>query len=254
MAVEIAGAGYGLGEDVGPVFPGRPDGSRAADAITLRSNPGGIAGALREDLAERDTLVDVDGAALFAAGDDVLLADDRGTVERARVSKATSERLAFRSVNGPEGQIENRFLVSLDARVLKVREVGFSMETDRAGVAVVTRQATGQAAQVLARYADALAFAYLDEGGSVMDPDTIGPGVVPRAVRVTLRLDPNPDMPRVTVPVLSLRVPLEAQSATVPFDAFAFHRIGVAGIVGQDPVSGERKVGMHGWRKSDPRF
>src|SRR5215210_7829901 len=42
MAIEIARAGYGLGADVGPVFPGTLAGDRAPDAITLRSNPQGI--------------------------------------------------------------------------------------------------------------------------------------------------------------------------------------------------------------------
>ena len=46
----------------------------------------------------------------------------------------------------------------------------------------------------------------------------------------------------------------EAQSATVPFDLFAFHRVGVSGIVGQALGPRGNTVGMHGWRKSDPRF
>ncbi|PYQ48815.1 MAG: hypothetical protein DMF78_20325 [Acidobacteria bacterium] len=66
MAVEIARAGFGLGHDAEPVFPGRGDGVRARDAITLRSNPGGIAAALGKDLLERDQLVPAEGAPLFA--------------------------------------------------------------------------------------------------------------------------------------------------------------------------------------------
>jgi hypothetical protein len=58
----------------------------------------------------------------------------------------------------------------------------------------------------------------------------------------------------VTVPPLSLRVALEPQSATVAFDTFAFHRVGVAGVIGRGEGPATLRVGMHGWRKSDPRF
>src|SRR3954470_21450279 len=61
MAVEIARAGYGLGADAGPVFPGTLDGQRAPTAITLRSNPGGVAGVLKEKLEDKDDLVAVQG-------------------------------------------------------------------------------------------------------------------------------------------------------------------------------------------------
>jgi len=254
MAVEIARAGYGLGADAGPLFPGTLAGVRASDAITLRSNPGGVAGVLQEDLVERDQLVPVEGAELFVLGDEVLLVDEEGTLERAQVSKVAPDALAFRSLNGPGGQLQSPFLTSLDARVLRVREVGFYLKTESGGTVVLARKATAQAEQVLARYVGDLRFAYLDDVGEPMDPARIGPGLAPGAVRITLSLLPNPALPRVTVPPLSFRVSLEPQSATVAFDAFAFHRVGVAGVIGQDPVSAERKVGMHAWRKSDPRF
>jgi prepilin-type N-terminal cleavage/methylation domain-containing protein len=252
MAVEIARAGYGLGPDAGPLFPGTPSGVRASDAITLRSNPGGVAGVVQEDLVERDQLVTVDGGALFAVGDEVVLVDEEGTLERAQVSKRTPEALAFRSVSGPGGQLQSPFLTG--ARVLKVREVGFYLRKDRWDVLVLARKATGQAEQVIARYVGDLRFDYFDEAGEPMAPMRIGPGSVPGGVRIHLGLLPNPALPRVTVPALSLRVSLEPQSATIAFDTFAFHRVGVAGVIGQDPVSAERKVGLHGWRKSDPRF
>jgi prepilin-type N-terminal cleavage/methylation domain-containing protein len=252
MAVEIARAGYGLGADAGPLFPGTLAGVRASDAITLRSNPEGVAGVLQETLVERDQLVPVEGAALFAVGDEVVLVDEEGTLERAQVSKGTPEALAFRSLGGPGGQLQSPFLT--DARVLKVREVGFYLKKDRWDVVVLARKATGQREQVLARYVGDLRFDYLDEAGEPMDPARIGPGSAPGGVRINLSLLPNPALPRVTVPPLSLRVCLEPQSATIAFDMFAFHRVGVAGVIGQDPVSAERKIGMHGWRKSEPRF
>src|SRR5882672_12416703 len=39
MSVEIARAGFGLGGDAGPLFPGTLEGVRGSDAITVRSNP-----------------------------------------------------------------------------------------------------------------------------------------------------------------------------------------------------------------------
>src|SRR5687768_11823854 len=75
MATEIARAGYGLGGDAGPLLPGTLAGVRAGDAITLRSNPQGVAGVLQEDLVEPDHIVPVDDAALFVRGDEVLLVD-----------------------------------------------------------------------------------------------------------------------------------------------------------------------------------
>jgi len=254
MAVEIARAGFGLGSDAGPLFPGTRDGVRARDAIVLRSNPGGVAGVLGKDLVERDQLVPVEGAALFVLGDEVLLADEEGTLERAQVARVTPDALAFRSLDGPDGQLQRTFLVALGARVLEVREVAFFLKTDRGGAVALARKATGQAEQILARYVGELRFEYLDEAGQPMDPADIGPGQVPGGVEITLHLLPNPDLPRVAVPSLSRRVSLEPQSATVAFDPFAYHAIGVAAVIGQDPASAVKKVRMHAWPKAIPRF
>ena len=102
MAVEIARAGYGLG-DAGPLFLGTLDGARAEGAITLRSNPEGIVGMLEEDLADPEQFVAVDGAALFAEGDEVLLADDEpNKLERAQVTGVRSLTLRLRSHDTPE--------------------------------------------------------------------------------------------------------------------------------------------------------
>ena len=254
MAVEIARAGYGLGADAAPVFPGNLAGERSANAIVLRSNPNGVAGALRENLEQKDTLVVVEEAPLFAEGDDVLLIDEEGTIERSQVTRTTPDALAFRSLAGPDGQLQNVFLTSMNARVLKVREVAFYLKTDAAGTVVLARKGTRQMEQILARYVGALAFVYFDEGGALMDPKRIGVGTAPGAVRISLGLLPNPALPPVTVPPLSLRVALEPQSATVAFDTFAFHRAGVAGVIGKGEGPVRLKVGMHGWRMSDPRF
>jgi prepilin-type N-terminal cleavage/methylation domain-containing protein len=253
MSVEIARAGFGLGRDAEPVFPGRRDGVRADDAITLRSNPGGVAAALGKDLTERDQLVPVDGANQFVQGEEVLLADGEGTVERAEVTRATPDSLALRSLDAPDGQLQHDFLVALGARVLKVREVAFFLKTDH-GTVVLARKATGQAEQILARYVGGLAFAYFDEAGEPMAPIGIQPGHVPGSVRITLSLQPNPDLPPVSVPALGRRVFLEPQSATVPFDVLGYHTIGVAAVIGQDPASAEKKVRLHAWPRPIPLF
>jgi hypothetical protein len=116
---------------------------------------------------------------------------------------------------------------------------------------VVARKATGQAEQTLDRYVGDLHFEYYDDEGGPMDPKQIGPGFVPSGVRIALALLPVPGLPPVTVSPLALRVSLEPQSATVAFDLFAFHRVGVAGVVGQAAAGGST-IGMHGWRKSEP--
>ena len=160
MAVEIARAGFGLG-DAGALFAGTLEGTPALDAITLRSNPEGIAGALQEDLIENDLPVPVEGAALFAVGDDVLLVDEEKAQERARIARVEPEALVLRSRETVDGRLRRPFLTALGARILKVREVGFYVKTDRAGVVVLVRKAPGQTEQVLARYVDALQFEYL---------------------------------------------------------------------------------------------
>ena len=241
MAVEIARAGFGLG-DAGALFAGTLEGTPALDAITLRSNPEGIAGVLQEDLVENDLPVPVEGAALFAVGDDVLLVDEEKAQERARIARVEPEALVLRSRETVDGRLRRPFLTALGARVLKVREVGFYVKTDRAGVVVLARKAPGQTEQVLARYVHELQFEYL------------GLERAPTGVRITLRLLPNPDLPPVVVPPLSVLVPLEPQSAAIAFDAAAYHTIGLAGVIGRDPVTGDRKVRMHAWRNTIPRF
>lgn len=241
MAVEIARAGFGLGE-AGALFAGTLEGTPALDAITLRSNPEGIAGALQEDLIENDLPVPVEGAALFAVGDDVLLVDEEKMQERARIARVEPEALLLRSRETVDGRLRRPFLTALGARVLKVREVGFYLKTDRAGVVVLVRKAPGQTEQVLARYVGELQFEY---PGSARAPTAVG---------ITLRLLPNPDLPPVVVPPLSVFVPIEPQSAAIAFDAAAYHTIGLAGVIGQDPVTGDRKVRMHAWRNTIPRF
>ncbi|HEU0092468.1 MAG TPA: prepilin-type N-terminal cleavage/methylation domain-containing protein, partial [Vicinamibacteria bacterium] len=187
MSVEIARAGFGLGSDAGPLFPGTLEGVRAGDAITVRSNPEGVAAVLQEDLLERDQLVAVDEAALFAAGDVVLLVDAERTLERAQVARVGPGSLALRSLDGPDGRLVHPFLTSLAARVLKVREVSFFLKTDRTGAVVLAKKTTGRVEQILARYVEDLRFDYVGEGGEPMERAAIRPGQGPRGVRITLR-------------------------------------------------------------------
>jgi prepilin-type N-terminal cleavage/methylation domain-containing protein len=252
MTVEIARAGFGLGRDAQPLFPGTLEGARAPDAITLRSNPGGVAARLKEDLEDRDRLVAAEGAALFAPGDEVLLADAERATERAVVTRVEGDALALRSREGPDGRLQRPFLTSLGARVLKVREVGFYLKTDAGGTTVLARKATGQAEQTLARYVDELRFEYVDEAGLPMDPSRIRGGNVPGGVWISLSLQPNPGLPPVVVAPLRLLVALPAQSAAVAFDAAGYRLVGVSAVVGQDPASARMTVRMHAWRADRP--
>lgn len=252
MGVEIARAGYGLG-DAGAVFAGRLDGTRASDAITLRSNPEGIAGVFQEDLTGPGQLVAVEGAALFGVGDEVLLVDGQRSLERAQVTGARPETLTLRSHDTPDGRFKRPF--SSGARVLKVREVGFYLTTDRWGVPVVARKAPGQSEQVLARYVEELSFDYVAAAREAIDPRSLLRRLTlttPSIVRITLRLRPNPALPPVTVPPLTVLVAQEPQWATIPFDATGNRAIGLAGVIGQDPTSGARTVRMHAWHDTTP--
>jgi len=256
MAVEIARAGYGLG-DAGPVFLGTLDGTRAIDAITLRSNPEGIVGELEEDLTDPEQFVAVDGAALFAEGDEVLLADDEpNKLERAQVTGARPNVLRLRSHDTPTRGFKRPPWSARRTRVLKVREVGFYLTTDRTGVPAVARKAPGQSEQILVRYVEALQFEYLSSRG-LADPRSLlvrRPQTTPDGVRITLRLRPNPALPPVVVPPRTVLVSREPHWATIPFDVQGYHSIGLAGVIGQDPVSGAKTVRMHAWHDTTPVF
>jgi prepilin-type N-terminal cleavage/methylation domain-containing protein len=254
MAVEIARAGYGLG-DAGPVFLGTLDGTRSFDAITLRSNPEGIVGVFQEDLTDPDRFVDVEGAGLFAPGDEVLLVDREHWLERAQVTGVRPHALALRSHATPEGRFKRSFLSGNDARVLKVREVGFYLTTDRTGVSAVARKAPGQAEQILVRYVEELQFDYLPAVRDPNDPRSLllrPPQTTPDGVRITLRLRPNPAMPPVVVPPRTVLVSREPHWATIPFDVQGYRSIGLAAVIGQDPDSGAKTVRMHAWHDTTP--
>jgi prepilin-type N-terminal cleavage/methylation domain-containing protein len=256
MAVEIARAGYGLG-DAGPVFLGTLDGTRSFDAITLRSNPEGIVGVLEEDLTDPEQFVAVEEAALFAEGDEVLLADDQpNKLERALVTGARSNALRLRSHDTPTRGFKRPPWSARRTRVLKVREVGFYLTTDRTGVSAVARKAPGQSEQILARYVEELQFEYLPSRG-LRDPRSLlvrPPQTTPDGVRITLRLRPNPALPPVVVPPRTVLVSREPHWVTIPFDVQGYHSIGLSGVIGQDPVSGAKTVRMHAWHDTTPVF
>ena len=255
MAVEIARAGYGLG-DAGPVFLGRLDGTRAVDAITVRSNPEGIAGVLAEDLTDPKEPVAVDGAALFAEGDEVLLVDDQRKLERAQVTAVRSDHLSLRSHDTPDGSFKRPRWNARSTRILKVREVGFYLTTDRTGVLAVARKAPGQSEQILVRYVEELSFEY-QQGARVDDPRSLLLRMTRSTgstVRITLSLRPNPSLPPITLPPRTVFVSHEPQWTTIPFDPAGLHAIGLAGVIGQDPATGARTVRMHTWHDSRPLF
>jgi len=253
MAVEIARAGYGLG-DAGPVFLGTLDGTRSFEAITLRSNPEGIAGVLEEGLADPHEYVAVDGAALFAEGDEVLLVDDQPKRERARVMGVRPHHLLIRSHETPDGSFKRPWNARL-TRILKVREVGFYLTKDRTGVLAVARKAPGQAEQILVRYVEMLQFDYLSTSRDPNDPRTLlvrRSQTTPDGVRITLRLRPNPSLPPIVVPPRTVLVSREPHWATIPFDVQGYHSIGIAAVIGEDPDSGAKTLRLQAWRDTSP--
>ena len=256
MAVEIARAGYGLG-DAAPVFLGTLDGTRSFDAITVRSNPEGIVGVLEEDLTDPEEFVAVDGAALFAEGDEVLLVDDEpNKLERAQVTGARPLALRLRSHDTPGRRFKRPWSSPL-TRVLKVREVGFYLTRDRTGVLALARKAPGQSEQILVRYVEELQFDYLQAPLEPRDPRSLlrrWTRSTANGVRITLRLRPNPALPPVTVPPRTVLVSHEPQWASIPFDPAGNHAIGLAGVIGQDPASGAKTVRMHAWHDTTPVF
>jgi hypothetical protein len=257
MAVEIARAGYGLG-DAGPVFLGTLDGTRAEGAITLRSNPEGIVGVLEEDLTDPEQFVAVDGAALFAEGDEVLLVDEEpNKLERAQVTGARPQALRLRSHDTPDRGFKRPPWSSRSTRVLKVREVGFYLTRDRTGVSAVARKAPGQSEQILARYVEELQFDYVAAPLEPSDPRRLlrrWTRSTANGVRITLRLRPNPALPPVMVPPRTVLVSHEPQWASIPFDPAGNHAIGLAGVIGQDPASGAKTVRIHAWQDTTPVF
>jgi prepilin-type N-terminal cleavage/methylation domain-containing protein len=254
MAVEIARAGYGLG-DAAPVFLGTLDGTRSFDAITLRSNPEGIAGVLEEGLTDPKQFVAVDGAALFAEGDEVLLVDDQRKVERARVTGARPHHLSLRSHETPDGSFKRLPWNAGLTRILKVREVGFYVTRDRTGAYVIARKAPGQAEQILVRYVEMLQFEYFPGAKDPNDPRSLlvrRPQTTPDGVRITLRLRPNPSLPPVVVPPRTVLVSREPQWATIPFDVQGYRSIGLAAVIGEDPDSGAKTLRLHAWHDTSP--
>jgi hypothetical protein len=242
MATEIARAGFGLG-DVQPVLAGLPGQRPSRDAITLRSNPEGVAGSLQGDLSESGDPVPVAGAHLFKPQDRVLLCDLKGTVERAEVTRADRRSLAFRSLDGPGGRLRRAFRVRHGARVLKAREVRFYPATAPDGASIVVKAVDGGPERVLARDVDELRFEYRDDTGEALSPSQVR-RVAPSAVKARLAVSPGPGAhDGETVPLLSRIVALDVQSATVPFDVprpgfrlrRVFHRIQNAVAVAARP-------------------
>jgi hypothetical protein len=56
------------------------------------------------------------------------------------------------------------------------------------------------------------------------------------------------------VPPRTVFVSHEPQWTTIPFDPAGLHAIGLAGVVGQDPVTGAKTVRMHTWHDSRPLY
>jgi prepilin-type N-terminal cleavage/methylation domain-containing protein len=222
IAFELTRAGFGLGDGVPRVVPGRPGQPLATDSITVRSNPAGIAGRLRADLTPGQGRVPVAGANGFGAGERVLLADVRRQLERAEVDRVQRDELDLRFPEDSGGRLRRPFRVERASRVVKVREaVFFLRDSPLEGERVLVKQVDGAAEQVLARGVGELRFEYLDRAGETiaLRRVTVSPQLALVRTRLALVLPaPAPSEPRPFLPPLTTAVALEPQSATVGFD------------------------------------
>lgn len=219
IAVEISQAGFGLGHGLAPLIPGLPGERPSSASVTIRSNPEGVATTLLGDLIQSERPARVEDARLFQPGDRVLLADARGHVERAEISRSERGYLAVRSLDGPRGQLRRRF--SASTRLVKVREVQYSLRTaESTGRVVLVKRVDGRPEQVLAHHVGELRFEYQDDAGNKVALARVGGARSLALVRATLRLLPIPEplSAPFTVPPLSRTVALGSHSAAVSFD------------------------------------
>jgi len=221
IALEVARAGFGLGRDVERVLPGLRGRAPSHDAITLRSNPEGLSGRLRDDLVASDMPVRVAGAALFKPGDRVLLADRAGPAEKAIVVEARGGTLAFRSLDTPSGALRRERRVKRGGRVLKLREVRFSLTPAVGEDATVLQESVDDRPErTLARYVGRLRFDYRDDADFPVHPALVARAGSLARVKVSLALRTTPDAPTLAAvaPTLDHGGSLDEQEATLAFD------------------------------------
>jgi hypothetical protein len=221
IALEVARAGFGLGKDVERILPGLPGGPPSRDAVTLRSNPEGLAGRFRDDLLGSEMPVRVIGGTLFRAGDRVLLADRTGPAERAVVVAAGGGMLAFRSLDTRDGTLVRTRRAGRGGRVLKLREVRFALVPAVGEEATLLQESVDdQPPRTLARYVGRMRFDYRDDADVPVHPALVARSGSVARVKVSLALLTTPDEPTLSAaaPTVEHGALLDAHEAMLAFD------------------------------------
>ena len=210
---ELGRAGLGLGDDVAPVLAAAEGSSPARDRITIRSSPDGAMGTLLGDAAPGVDTVRVAGAALFHAGDRVLLTDTRGPPVLARVTAADGHSLTLRDLTTAAGRPRRTVMAAHAGRVRRIREVSyFPVPSADGQPPTLARRIDEGAPTTLVHGLARLRFAYQDDAGSLLAPNRLPRGG-PRFVTVELALHPERE-----VPPLRAAATLDPQSGSVAFD------------------------------------
>ena len=216
IAMEIARAGYGLGDGVQAVLPFVVGGSGSSSDITLRSNAYGAAANLKGELVSADEAVAVSHPELFQEGDKVLLTQAGGFAERAEVTDVGERTLAFRSLEGDDGELVYEYLPEHGARVVRLQEIGYSLEPAPEGRGnLLTKTAFDRSPRVLARNVEALHFVYLDDQGGPLSDDSLERTSLLTTVRITMTYSFGDTA--LDVRTLATAITLDQQSAGVDF-------------------------------------
>jgi hypothetical protein len=209
IVLEIARAGYGLGEGVQAVLPSPAE-------ITIRSNEEGLAATLEAELSSSGELVPVGAADLFREGDRVLLTEAGGSSERAEITEVNENALAFRSLDSADGGLLYAYSPDRGARVVKLQEIGYSLETAPEGRGnLLIKWVFDRPPRVLARNVSELRFEYLDDQGRPLSNDSLERTSLLATVRMTMKfsIGPTPLDERALVTAITL----DEQSASVDF-------------------------------------
>ncbi len=216
IAVEVARAGYGLGDGPQAVLPFVVGGNGSPGEITIRSNAAGLATNLEGELLAAGEVVVVRHAELFQEGDRVLLTQVGGFSERAEVTAVGESALAFRSLDSDDGELVYEYLPENGGRVVRLQEIGFSLEPAPEGRGnLLTKTAFDRSPRVLARNVQELRFEYLDDQGGRLSDDSLERTSLLTTVRITMTYSIGDAA--LDERTLATAITLDQQSASVDF-------------------------------------
>ena len=220
VALELARAGYGLGEGVPPILPYHGNHSPSSNAISIWSNPSGASGVVlsgsdSDDSADSMTRVQARQVGLDV-GDHVVLIDEAGTHFRAEVTEIRpgieSSDIALRELE-PNGESEQAERTG--NRVLAMSEVSYYLEASP----VVGKRAlvkhTASGSRVLTPWLDDVRFDYLDDAGGSIAPAMLEQGAPLATVKITMTYSFESSLRKRRI--LTTAVTLDQQSMSVDF-------------------------------------